>query len=295
MWATARPTLDAPVAIPNTLHLVAAAIWVLILAIYATQGPRRILTDLHDPMAGPFVALAVITPTLLSSALAPYALDAARILVTVFLSLTVLLGGWITGQWIIMPIDQDAAHPGYFLPTTAGCLIAAYAAAQVNMHDVAEALFGTGVLFWVILGSLLFNRLLFRPALPTALVPTLAVEIAPPVVAGLAYFAISGGKIDAFAIALAGCAVFMGLVQLRLVPLYLRLHFSPATWVFAFSYAAAATDVLLWIRIKNPTGAFAYAATTVGLITAFIGAITVLTVVSLARGTFVPKPPRTVR
>jgi tellurite resistance protein len=290
VWATARPVLGTSVAVADSLHIMAGAAWVLILAIYAAQGPRRILTDLRDPVVGAFTSLAVITPTLLSAALAPYAFDAARILVAVFLALTMLLGSWITGQWIVGPVDQDTAHPGYFLPTTASGLIAAYAGAQVNLHAVAEASFGIGILSWVIFGSLLLNRLFFRPMLPTPLVPTLAIEVAPPVVAGLAYFAIFSDRIDAFATVLAGYAVLMGLVQLRLAPLYLKLHFSPAMWTFAFSYAAAATYALLWIRIKNPPGAAAYAAVTVGLITFFIGAIAVFTVAALVRGTFVPKP-----
>jgi tellurite resistance protein len=47
----------------------------------------------------------------------------------------------------------------------------------------------------------------------------------------------------------------MVLVQLRLVPRYARLKFTPAFWAFAFSYAAAATDALLWLRLGRVVGA----------------------------------------
>lgn len=122
------------------------------------------------------------------------------------------------------------------------------------------------------------------------MVPTLAIEIAPPVVAGIAYFALSGGKTDIFAAGLAGYAVLMALVQVRLIPLYARLHLSPATWAFTFTYAAAANDALFWIQARNPSGATAYAAITTGLITVFIAAITVLSLVAVLRGRFLPKP-----
>ena len=48
--------------------------------------------------------------------------------------------------------------------------------------------FDVGMICWVVLGSIILNRLFFRPALPLALIPTLAIEVAPPVVAGNTYF-----------------------------------------------------------------------------------------------------------
>jgi tellurite resistance protein TehA-like permease len=83
-------------------------------------------------------------------------------------------------------IDPDSVHPGYFLPTAAGGLIGANAAAQVHLHALAEASFGIGVICWVMLGSTILNRLFIRPALPSALVPTMAIELGIPAVAGLA-------------------------------------------------------------------------------------------------------------
>ena len=44
-------------------------------------------------------------------------------------------------------------------------------------------MFGYGMICWLILGSLIMGRLLFRPMLPAALVPTLAIEVAPAAVA----------------------------------------------------------------------------------------------------------------
>jgi tellurite resistance protein len=81
----------------------------------------------------------------------------------------------------------------------------------------------------------------------------------------------------------------MALVQVRLIPVYAKLHFSPTMWAFTFPYAAAASDALLWIRAKDPAGATAYAAIAIGLITFFVTAIAAFTVASLARGTFLPR------
>jgi tellurite resistance protein len=132
------------------------------------------------------------------------------------------------------------------------------------------------------------NRLFLHSSLPPAFVPTLAIELAPPAVAGIAYFALTGGRIDLVAQALAGYAVLMVLVQIRLLPRFLALRFAPGFWAFTFSWAAAATDALEWIALRKPPGATAYAAVILGVITAFIGYIAARTVVLIVRGQLLP-------
>jgi tellurite resistance protein len=82
----------------------------------------------------------------------------------------------------------------------------------------------------------------------------------------------------------------MALVQLRLVPVYLKLRFSPGFWAFAFSYAIAITCALEWITRANPPGAAAYAIAAITALTVFIGAIAIRTVIALVRGQFLAQP-----
>lgn len=42
------------------------------------------------------------------------------------------------GDWIAGEVPQEAAHPGYFLPTVAGGLVGPGAAAVFRMHTLAE-------------------------------------------------------------------------------------------------------------------------------------------------------------
>jgi tellurite resistance protein len=77
---------------------------------------------------------------------------------------------------------------------------------------VVEA-YGIGVICWVLLGSTILNRLFSRPALPSALVPTMALELGIPSVAGSAYFAVAGRTVSFIACVLGGYTVLMALVQ----------------------------------------------------------------------------------
>ena len=121
--------------------------------------------------------------------------------------------------------------------------------------------------------------------------PTLAIELAPPAVAGIALFALNGPVASPLACALGGYTVLMAVVQLRFLPLYLKLPFSPGFWAFTFSYAAAATDALLWISVKGPAGSPTYATCIVAAITVFVGLIGVRTIQLLLRGQLFPTPP----
>jgi tellurite resistance protein len=203
-WHAAGPLLGTARAIPSALNVLDAALWLVLVGAYLAQGPRVILADLRDPVLSPFVSASVITAMLLSAALAADAFAAGRVLVIVCLGMTIALGGWLTGQWMTGGIDPDSLHAGYFLPTAAGGLIGADAAAQVHLHALAQASFGIGVISWILLGSTILNRLFTRPALPSALVPTMAIELGVPAVAGSAYFALAGQTVNFVACMLGG-------------------------------------------------------------------------------------------
>jgi tellurite resistance protein len=290
-WHAAVPVLGTVQAVPGALDVLAAALWLVLAGAYLAQGPRIILADLRDPVLSPFVSSSALTAVLLAAALAQDVPAAGRVLVIVFLAVTIAIGGWLTGQWMTGGIDPDSVHPGYFLPTAAGGLIGANAAAQVHLHALAEASFGIGVICWALLGSTILNRLFTRPALPSALVPTMAIELGIPAVAGTAYFAVAGRTVSLVACALGGYAVLMALVQVRLIPVYRKLSFNPGFWSFTFSYAAAGADALVWLEIKKPPAATGYAIAVIALLTAFVSWIAFRTVVLAVRGDLFPAWP----
>ncbi len=226
---------------------------------------------------------------LASEGLYPHAESAGRVVTDVFLGLTVLLGGWFTGQWIYGSLDLDRFHPGYFLPTVAGGLIASASSAVVGQRRLAEVMFGFGVISWIVLGSIILGRLLFRPMLPPPLQPTLAIEVAPAAVASLAWFEIHGDRLDAVAAVLAGYGLLMVIAQLRLVALYRRLPFMPSTWAFTFSWAAVAAATLVWLQRTHPTGYLIEQYLVVAVITVLIAGIGVRTLRGF--GTAHHRPP----
>jgi hypothetical protein len=89
---------------------------------------------------------------------------------------------------------------------------------------------------------------------------------------------------------LVGYTVVMVLVQIRLLPVYLKLPFAPTFWSLAFFYAAVAAYALRWIQSQDPVGATPMDLAVLDATTLLIGAIALRSLAALRQGNFLPPP-----
>jgi len=275
-----------PGAVPDVLFAAAAAAWLLLAADALgrlIREPRAILAELRDPVLSPFWSLPPIVGMILAIGLEPHAHGAAKVAFLVFFIATILFGGWITGEWIIADLDWSKFHPGYVLPAVAGCLVAATGAGEFGLPGLGWLSFGAGIVSWLVFTSLTLNRLMFITMLPDALVPTVIFETAPAALAGTAYFELHGPVPDPAVYGITGYLMLMVLVQLRLLPVYCRLKFTPGFWSFTFASSAIAGFALTWLHIERPAGHTVYAALVVAAVSLLIGAIAARSLVAVAR------------
>jgi tellurite resistance protein len=264
--------------------LVVAAIRSLI------REPRAILAELRNPVLSPFWSLPPIVGMVLAIGLEPYAHSVAKVAFVVLFTATIVFGGLIYGQWIIMRLDKDEFHPGYVLPTVAGSLVAAGGAGEFGLRGLGWLSFGIGVVSWLVFTSLTLDRLLLVEMLPAPLVPSVTFEAAPAALAGSAYFDLHGLAPDAVSYGIAGYLVLQILVQLRMLPVYCRLKFSPEFWSFTFPWSAIAALALTWIHMERPAGQTAYSVLALAATSLLTGAIATRSLVAIARGHFLPRP-----
>lgn len=290
-WSTVTRLAGAPDWPGNVLWIVAALTWLVTLAGYLANvaAQRRWKTELSDPTFGPFTALIVIVPMLLGIPLAEQARSAGEGVFGCGAILTVLAGAWITAGWITLDGDIRRWHPGYYLPTAAGGLLAGGGSAALGLTTLSHVLFGMGIGCFLVLASIISQRLFVVPALPPPLLPTLAIEVAPPAVAGNSWLAINGGRADTPAAVLAGFTVLILLVQLRLISLCRRAPFGPGFWAFSFPFAAAVTFGVHWLAAEHVGGGTALGYVLVGILTAGFALLAARTVIGLIDGTFLPR------
>ncbi|MEU8078855.1 hypothetical protein AB0B31_25880 [Catellatospora citrea] len=294
-WLALSRTANAPRGVSAALYVLAAVVWLVLLVGYlarVTTTRGRLMADLRDPVLSPFVSVIAIVAMQLGVGLHSYAPRTATVVVDVALVVVIGLGGWLTGQWMTGALDQDKFHPGYLLPTVAGGLLASAAATTVGQPGLGRLCFGIGIVCWLVIGSLMLQRLFFRPPLPTPLVPTMAIEVAPAPVAGLAWFALTPAP-DTLAFGLAGYTILMTLAQIRLIPIYLQTPFTPGFWAFTFSYAAVATLAIRWLAVERPPAQQALSWLIALLLTTLIGAIAIRSVIALVQRNYFPPPPAT--
>lgn len=294
-WSMAAQLYRLPGWIGLALFAMAAAGWLVLVVIYAGLAlvdVTSVARHLRDPALTPFFSLAPLVGMLLAMGLEARAHAAGVGLFAVCLAAAALFGGWTMGQLRAGIIDVQRLHAGYLLPTVAGGLIAAIVAALAGLLQLGWICFGVGVLSWMVLGSVILNRLLFRSRLPVPLIPTLAIEVAPPSLAGSAYFLLTGNRIDAVAYAIGGYSLLMVLVQVTLLPLYLRTPFTLGFWSFTFPWTAVVVYALHWIAVERPAAGPGLGGAALAAVTALVAAVAVRSAVALRQGQFLPAPPQ---
>lgn len=293
VWRLAGQVYGVPVWIGDAVFVMAAAAWAILVVIYAgcaVVDPASVACHLRDPVLAPFLSLAALVGMLLAAGLEDTARTAGIVLFAASLAAATLFGGWAMGQLRVAGMNVERLHSGYFLPTVAGGLIAASGAALAGLPQLGWVCFGVGVLSWVMLSSVILGRLISRPRPPAPVVPTLAIEVAPPALAGTAYFALTGNHVDALAYAIAGYSLLMVLVQVTLLPIYLRTPFTPGFWSFTFPWTAVVAYALRWIAVERPVGSVSLGAAAVTAVTVLVGAVAARSLVALRRGEFLPGP-----
>jgi tellurite resistance protein len=276
----------APSAGSDALFVTAACAWVVLGAI-ALEDLRRhpggVGAALSDPILGPFWSLPAIVGMLLAIGLASAEPTIAEVAFFVSFAATVAVGWLLVARWITKGVNRRQVHPGYFLPTVGGFLVAAQGAARFGLSALGWICFTIAIASWALLTPVVRVRLRSVP-LPAALVPTRAIELAPPALAGATYFDLRGAAPDlvSYAFLLAVAVVAAG--QLRFIPSYARPLFGPGFWAFTFPCASVVALGLLWLKIEHPTGASAFAFLAAGAVSLLTGAIAGRSLLAIPRG-----------
>jgi tellurite resistance protein len=171
LWVRATSILGFSDVVARVMELVAAVIWLALLLLYLSKGAKRLVDDWHSQLFSPFIALAAIVPTLLAGGLCDVNLPVGRVFVIVTSSITIAIGGWLTGQWVVNEIEDESIRPGYLLPTATGGLVGSLSAAEAHVPLLAEAWFGIEIFCYVLTGSVILNRLFLRSRIIPGLTP----------------------------------------------------------------------------------------------------------------------------
>lgn len=149
----------------------------------------------------------------------------------------VVISTWISHR----SFGPGQMSPAWFIPAV-GNIIAPLAGVPLGHPELSWYFFSVGLIFWLVLLTLVFNRLIFHDPLPGKLRPTLVILIAPPAVGFLAWMQLSGGaEITAPARIFLNIGYFFTALVALQVPALLRLPFALSFWALSFPLAAITT------------------------------------------------------
>ena len=163
----------------------------------------------------------------------------------------------------------------------------------VGLHEgmvfnLAARLLGDGERAALLVGAALLGRYLSAGELPAAVRPLLAIEIAPPALALVAWQGLEGAAPDAVSRALFGWAVFTMLVVARVAGRLRDVPFAPSYWAFTFPLTALAIAALRQGIAAPASIAGALALPLFVVANAVVAAVAWQTGVALSRGKLLP-------
>ncbi len=113
--------------------------------------------------------------------------------------------------------------------------------------------FSLGMFFWIVLFTIMLNRIIFHHPLAKKLIPTFFIFIAPPAVGFVSYFRISSGSIDILSIFLYFIALFTLILLLFMIRMYDVKQFFISWWAYTFPLAAITIATLMMEMVFHNT------------------------------------------
>ncbi|MEM8586433.1 MAG: SLAC1 anion channel family protein [Pseudomonadota bacterium] len=250
-WTVATPILGLPDIVGRVLLALSALVFVLLLAVYAAKlvrYPRAVAAEFGDPVQISFFPTFSISLLLLAVAALPYSRGLAMVVWTIGAALQLVLALSIINLWITRNVDITHTSPAWFIPVV-GNIVVPQAGVPLGFIELSWFFFAVGIVFWVILFTIVLYRIIFHDQMPARFLPTLFILLAPPALGFIAYRLLTTGDVataalDGTARVLIGMAFFLTLLLVSMAGSFRRVPFAISWWAYTFPSAAMAVAAL---------------------------------------------------
>jgi len=290
-WRKAHHVLGMPAAVGEIVLAVAAVCFVLIIILYSLKWAvhtNEVLAEFNHPVRSSFFPAFSISLLLMSIASTPYSHDLTLGLWATGTILHLVMTLRLLGRWIVHNHQITNSNPAWFIPIVGNVLVP-LTGVRLGFFEISWFFFSIGIVFWIVLFTIVFYRIVFHDQLPAKFIPTLFILIAPPAIGFLSYVLLNGGVVDGFARVLIYVALFITLLNLTLVRQYLRVPFFVSWWAYTFPMAAVTIASMEFHRLNGYDEMWVICASLLAITTLVIVTVFVRTLVALIQGKlFVP-------
>lgn len=239
--------LDAPL-LATTL-----SVFLLFVAVYLAKSMisfGSVLNELKNPVKLHFFPTISISMLLLSIAFLSFDMSTSLYLWIAGSLMQLMFTLYVVDAWIQREsFEVQHLNPAWFIPAVGNVLVPV-AGVQLGFVEISWFYFSIGMLFWSILLTIIFNRIMFHHPIQEKLLPTLFILIAPPAVGFIAYLQLNG-ELDAFARFLYFSSVFLTLVMVTQFKRFMKLEFFLTWWAYSFPLAAVTVASLFMFEASG--------------------------------------------
>jgi len=239
-WQKAHFALGAPEIIWQAIAYCSGLLFIALLLIYGLKSlryPDAVAAEWKHPVRVNFFPTISIGLLLLGIVWLQTAPSLSRLLWAagslIHLGFTfAILSSWMHHTHY----DIKHANPAWFIPVV-GNLFVPICGVHFAPPEIAWFFFSIGMIFWIVLMTIIFYRIFFHEPIALRLLPTLFILLAPPAVGFIAYGSLVP-QLDGFGRVLYYTALFLTLLLGSNVLRFVRGGFFLSAWAYSFPLAA---------------------------------------------------------
>lgn len=223
------------------------AIFLLLTSVYLFKFiklPKEVKNEFNHPIKLNFFPTFPISFLLLSIAFLEVDKDISKYMwftgvVTLFFVTVKILSIWMEKD----KFQITHMSPAWFIPPV-GSMVVPVAGVSHFPQEALWFFFSLGIIFWLILLIIFFNRIIFHNPLPNKLLPTLFILIAPPAIGFISYVKLTG-EVNEFARILYYFALFLTILLFSQYKMFKKIEFFLSWWAYSFPISAISIASIL--------------------------------------------------
>lgn len=156
-----------------------------------------------------------------------------------FIFTIVIMSTWIQHE----KFQIHHINPSWFIPVV-GSIIVPIAGVKHFSPELSWFFFSLGLFWWMILTTLVINRMIFHNPIPDKLIPTLFILFAPPIIGFISLTKLEGG-LNVGGNLLYYFGLFLFILVMFQLRLFFKIKFFLSWWAYSFPMDALAIGTLL--------------------------------------------------
>lgn len=235
-----------------TLGVVSSVLYFVIVFTYLRKIAKykdEVKAEFTHPIRINFFAAVSISTLLLSIFYKPLFIEVSQIFFILGAILHLFFTFYTIKYWINNSLEILHSNPAWFIPIVGNLIVPI---AGINYADISILYFyySIGIFFWIILFTIILNRIIFHKQFAAKFMPTLFILIAPPAIGFIAYIKLNEG-LDFFAHMLYSLGLFFTILIFVMYKNYINIKFFISWWAFTFPLAAITLATILMYELTN--------------------------------------------